>query len=57
MEVRIRLQKAGKIANKIREAFNRVEVQISYSQAPDDVERANVIFQPYYSFSGGKERR
>lgn len=43
-------QLAAKLAKKIKEVFDKVEVKTSYSQEPDDVERVSVKFNPYFSF-------
>ena len=43
-------QLAGKLAKKIREVFDRVEIATSYSEAPEDVERIVLNFQPFYTF-------
>ena len=43
-------QLAEKIAKKIKEVFDKVEVKTSYSRAPDDVERVRVSFKPFYEF-------
>jgi hypothetical protein len=43
-------QLAGKLAKKIQEVFDKVEVKSSYSKQPDDVERVRIEFRPYLSF-------
>lgn len=45
-------QLANKLAQKIRQVFDKVEVKVAYSRAPDDVERIFINFLPALSFSG-----
>ncbi len=39
-------QLANRLAHKIRDVFNKVEVKSAFSKAPDDVERITVNFLP-----------
>lgn len=42
-------QLANKLAQKIKDVFDKVEVKISYSEHPDDVERIRINFRPFLS--------
>jgi hypothetical protein len=43
-------QLANKLAHKIRDVFNKVDVKVAYSKAPDDTVRARVVFEPLLTF-------
>ncbi|MBU6447409.1 hypothetical protein KGQ24_01020 [Patescibacteria group bacterium] len=44
-------QLANKLAQKIKDVFNKVDVKVSYSEQPNDVERIKINFLPFWSFS------
>ncbi len=44
-------QLANRLAQKIRDVFDKVDVKISYSKEPDDVERVKVSFKPSLSLA------
>lgn len=42
-------QLANKLAQKIRDAFDKVDVKVAYSKEPNDVERVTASFRPFLS--------
>ena len=48
-------QLASKLAKKIKDVFDRVELKVAYSKQPDDVVRILVRFKPYLSLTPNKK--